>query len=833
MNEQYFFGKLRGGFSRLGIATLLFFVAPFTAHAEWNVPSCNPDEVGPTHPSCNVSAPVNVSSAQQTKTGQLEIQNTLSAAQLEVSSGIAGGDGSVSIDFTGNTADAVLINTQGTDTTGVRIAGSNGASVGLDVSGTTTGINVSGSAVGISADGTTGPAGVFTSATAVKEPVVDVTNSGVSGEGVHIQLNGAPDPTAVALPSSGNWKDSGVALRATTAGTMAIAGYAESGDAYSTGVYGAASQGYGVVGHSANSYGIYANTDNSSVYGSLSCNQEGNCAFLGGATYAALLTGRTYIKETAANQPVLLVENLSTSSSTPGYGIRARTKVTQLTPYSVPQGTAIEGQAVNGNGVFGYSQNNPGVRAVSTNGNAIYATSGAKSAVYAVAGSAEAVYGKSTSGLGVLGESDQSIGVKGTGTTGVRAEGSGSAGVGVSGAGEQLAGQFDGRVEADQFVETQQSYTPFETVSVSLNPLSASEDFSNVRSVKFDGSEIWLQTNPSNQDMKIFRIDPQSLQISTQISLSSVGVVSELTPMVRSGVVGMFFWNQAGEIYKYQKNYTDPQKITGSGDQRMPNASVGLDVGNSLYVGTSDGSGLFVTNSSNPVSYQLIGYSSGTWGNIVDLSIKKESNEIYALNQLASADDEVVFYDINAGNIDQTYVLPSGKNAQHMVNDGKYLWVTMDGGGTDSVARVNPETGTVDEFFLTENGLSGGVVACSGPSGISFDGVHIWVACGDNDRLVRVLPSSGQLVRVNPTQYHIPFSSGSPVGDLVFDGSYMWAPSSFYTLYKFNTGMGDGSYGRPWAVKNFNMYSPNGTIFCVNVNNSGTIYTSSGSCTSF
>lgn len=67
-----------------------------TSRAAWNLPSCNPDSVGPTDASCNVSAPLNVSSSNQTKTGQLTIQNTVNAGALVISNAYSG-NGTVTI----------------------------------------------------------------------------------------------------------------------------------------------------------------------------------------------------------------------------------------------------------------------------------------------------------------------------------------------------------------------------------------------------------------------------------------------------------------------------------------------------------------------------------------------------------------------------------------------------------------------------------------------------------------------------------------------------------------------------------------------------------------
>ena len=81
-----------------------FFIALATpVQAAWNVPSCNPDDVGPDDPTCNIAAPINTSTAHQLKLGEFTIQNVLRAGDLVVNSGL-GGDGTVDITTSKGTA---------------------------------------------------------------------------------------------------------------------------------------------------------------------------------------------------------------------------------------------------------------------------------------------------------------------------------------------------------------------------------------------------------------------------------------------------------------------------------------------------------------------------------------------------------------------------------------------------------------------------------------------------------------------------------------------------------------------------------------------------------
>ncbi len=65
------------------ISLCMFLVAPY-ARAAWNQPTCDPDVDGPTHASCNVSAPINLSTAAQTKAGPLTLGDSLTVVGTTV-----------------------------------------------------------------------------------------------------------------------------------------------------------------------------------------------------------------------------------------------------------------------------------------------------------------------------------------------------------------------------------------------------------------------------------------------------------------------------------------------------------------------------------------------------------------------------------------------------------------------------------------------------------------------------------------------------------------------------------------------------------------------------
>jgi hypothetical protein len=104
--------------------------------------------------------------------------------------------------------------------------------------------------------------------------------------------------------------------------------------------------------------------------------------------------------------------------------------------------------------------------------------------------------------------------------------------------------------------------------------------------------------------------------------------------------------------------------------------------------------------------------------------------------------------------------------------DGQELWIMRGAGASSSsstLVRFDPDTLVVDRTFTFDNLQE---TVGSGVFGITWDGQAIWIAVnGNTDKLVRVDPNSGQIIRT--------MSSPADLGpsDLDFDGTNLWLSS--------------------------------------------------------
>lgn len=153
-------------------------VGAHQAYAAWNLPSCNPDSVGPTDSSCNVSAPLNVSSSSQTKTGQLTIQNTINGGALAISNSY-GGNGTVAI-TTSTGKSLTVTHSDGTQSAATITTSSNQAGFSLTQNGSGTG----GSFTAVAGSGVVAGNNSSTAAALV------ANNSNAAGTGIYLNMSG-------------------------------------------------------------------------------------------------------------------------------------------------------------------------------------------------------------------------------------------------------------------------------------------------------------------------------------------------------------------------------------------------------------------------------------------------------------------------------------------------------------------------------------------------------------------------------------------------------------------------------------------------------------------
>jgi hypothetical protein len=106
-----------------------------------------------------------------------------------------------------------------------------------------------------------------------------------------------------------------------------------------------------------------------------------------------------------------------------------------------------------------------------------------------------------------------------------------------------------------------------------------------------------------------------------------------------------------------------------------------------------------------------------------------------------------------------------GANPQSITYDGLNLWTANFGTtpGTGSITRYNIVTDTATTFTTGFNQ----------PSGIVFDGTHLWVVDTEADELYRVNPADGAILETLDMG-----TINSTIAIPVFDGSNIWVPVS-------------------------------------------------------
>jgi len=884
MKQRFFF------FIIVGVVGLFFPFQK--AGSAWNTPSCNPDEVGPTDVTCGVSAPLNVSDATQKKSGILEIQNTFRASKLVVNSNVGGtGNGSAEITASGsNTAltacngshcaylakDADLAallqgavsiqgatNIQG-DTTiqGVTKIGTSSSPIGAGATALT--IYESSQdrdALAINADGES-----------VRGAQLNV--SGQFSQGMIINIDGA-ESTGISLSAVEDYNDrqgitidnfeNGMYINNADTGINVNGGYRAISAASSTGDVGyfdsfgvgragvfmansvnpsvflknfgtgiglslQSASGLGISAESSSNHAIYGLSQAGGTYygGGFCGSGVSNCAYLGGAAYAASFQGRVNHTASIATYPLYKLTNTNTSAN-PGFGLRAITMSGSFTEKTPLQGTALDGQAKNGYGVHGYSLNNEGILGESQN-NA------------GVSGKAEAngqsgVYGEfistTNSGYGVYGKSQNGTGVKADSTTGTALQATALNGTGLSASGTVNAAEFvgntttSGRATAAQFLQTQRLKSPLSGTAITEDSARIGIVTTGFKNMVFDGGEIWTLINKTATETHLYRLGGSDMALSRDVTLTwaTAGSTSELVQAANIGVRGVYFWNPAGEVYFWGRSSANPELLTQGSNQKITNTTSGVDTGDRVYIGTGNNAGVYYSTTlqdKNAASFSTIGNSLNTWGNIVDM-LQDNSQQAYALNYIAgaSAVSSVVRINSVTNQVDKIYNLPAGQRPYYMEFDGKYIWVTLQSTAYDSIARVDIVSGQVQEFYLTSDGTAGGTVQCSDPQGIAFDGVYVWLSCVGNNKLVRLSGDSGLLVKFDSSLYSLSVTGGSPMNNILFDGTYFWTSIANNTIHKYFSGQGSGSYSEPFFHRGVNMISTSGNVYCLRIIDNG------------
>ncbi|MBI2410858.1 MAG: hypothetical protein HYV32_03135 [Candidatus Kerfeldbacteria bacterium] len=794
----------------LGNRSILAFIAsvflcisalPQTVIAAWNPPSCNPD-VDPTAPSCLVAAPLNVADVEQTKLGILNIQNTLRAGQLELST-ILGGDGSLVLDT--NAAYGIDLHYSGT---GVALYVESNNGNGLHVISPATGMTVDalqgldlyGEDWGIHALSNNYAAGVFTSQTV--GAALEVENTG-AGEGIAISID---DIDVDAITDPGGWTTStGEALIAASAGTYGILGYSSNTSAQSAGIYGKGESGNGVVAESSNNYALYANAISAAYYGAALCNQGAvNCAYFGGSNYSGLFHGLLYVSASGggSQSAVAYIENTSTSD-TLGYGVRVHV-LNGLTVQNAADGTAIDAETYQGNGVFAYSETDPAIYASSSTDNAIYATSTSGTVISAVApGSNTALSASSVSGTAAAFSTSAStqptLSLSSVSGTGVSIDVTGGASrraidiiqpATIENHGVFLGGQFYANENSENGVYGSTGFHLDRRISVASSPKFA----------LYDGSELWLAFTDTSKIMRMNPLTNYTATVSTTIAARTM-ILANST------------------VYAFG---------TGSKFQTFPVATTPSTVG-TLSVGdidfaTYDGADTIWLGRTSPARVSKFSISSSTATTVYDNSSGTLSALLYK--------DGVVWTVVNG---DLLQLTPSGSAVttatvlidditSNIVYDGRFLWFAISDGSLVRYDLADSRT----TFFLSIASAIADV-----PQFLVFDGSKIWIGQSPSGNSGTSSIQAYSIANDALTGEY--FSSSGKLYGLIYDGSYFWLPTadvsaSSYEILKMYSGSGFGQYGAPRATTGILMYAASATdprtLYCVYISSAGVLKTS-------
>ncbi|MFH1425823.1 MAG: hypothetical protein ABIG66_00100 [Candidatus Kerfeldbacteria bacterium] len=788
--------------SILTVGCLVFAVQ---ASAAWNPPSCNPDDVGPTDPSCNVYAPLNTHSVKQTKTGSLLIFNMLSAADLTVSSAIAG-FGRVTI--SGNSGETLLVTHNDATEAGVVIqaATSNdamrikqpnsgravevrtsndnvygvsitaGASnpfpvniqlspasfatgISIDAGATGTGLVIASSGRGIEAHGlkygieaigvSGGKSANFHSSTIAA--ATEATND-AGGRGLDAKAGGV-DPSAITTDASiATVGKEG--LRATSDSSYGVIGYT-TGNASGAGVVGLADDDYGVIGWSSKFYGMYGNTEYKFAYGGMFCNTRSNCAIMGmGESDSATMNGRVRIND-KTNIAVDSTYNTLTvlNASSTGGGVEVFAETGSL-PATTAGKTSLVGKSYSETGVFAYSQTGTGLR----------------------------VEGDS---LGeIFGDTLGAEVIPGSGGVGINiATGASSDALFVNQSIVHNEGAFEGGVFHSFQHPSNGIHRGVDSALLDMidaAPLTPS-------SIIFDGSDIWISSGAFGKVQRYNAVDGRfvheyamagSLVPNTMYYLESKP--PEEDKMYVFGANGNYqtirLWeaNPSSAVF----NIGVPERIESvvhDGHQFWLTTN-----GNKLYT-WMPGTLTFVQNLVNP-NVQLVYADNAVW--VPD-----------------SSNDRVLKFNASTRALEQTITgitTPVG-----MTFDGQYIWTTH---SLDRLARINVSNYAVETVDISGLG--------SQPWRLLYDGKKIWMP----------LYGSGRVGSFDIGEYLIDqfvVTDAMPQW-IAFDGTNVWVTHTGGKVAKIGTGSGFGQGETP-VTNGKLVWGQDGVLYCVYVDNTGTL----------
>ncbi|MBI4407599.1 MAG: hypothetical protein HY565_03815 [Candidatus Kerfeldbacteria bacterium] len=824
-----------------------WLLTPAVSLAAWAEPSCDP-AADPT--ACEISAPINVSDSGQTKTGSLTIgaggtfttlgvltatgsasfsgnfnvsgaavfsntasfSNTITATSGFTYSGVAG-----NFIITANSINDSEVSNTLTASNFVAAAGTNAVDLGTsEVAGILPSTSITDVWVNTSGDTMTGGL-IVNPATAARaisitpystqeaiyisgatgQPLVSLNpTGGSSGQGLSISMtSGSGNGENIVLSGTATGK----ALNIESSSSSNVVAINATGSGYPVDIAstGTATRSINVTNGANTGYGVYASATVAGgigVAGTGAAYGVSGTSPTGAGVYGLSVSGYGGYFTSNTNAGTALYTTLASSSTTSNSKALRVVGRNGYGAYITADGDSSIGLYVeNTNTTAGISKYAIQAVAVTPAGEGIYAVSD-----YGRAGHFESNFG----GTGVYIDADGA-------TYGIDIEASGTtAGIDIDAAGGDTGlnitvDDYDSAVEANggdikttggfrggQFYANEPAgngiYKNIDPRYVFAEALSAGDP---VGDLLFDGNSIWLGITAGSSAYS---------SLENRSAVDGHEMASATMTWADEGSLALV----DDEIYYFSDGGT--YDIVNRLDGTTSSGSLSLAI--IMYSLTFDGSSIWF-GTGNRV-YE--------WSNLSTLSARVTG--IGAIYDLLYADGYIWAVDntndvvrkIQTSSPYTSTSITVGSDPISAVYDGQYIWVANYTG--NSLTRINTDDSSTVTYDISSFG--------TGPQDLAFDGSNIWIAYATSG-VGAFNVATESLTKENDM-------AGADVTDLVFDGTYLWAVSADYYLFKIaiGSGFGETSGGLTDGIL---MYNTAGAVRCLYV--SGSTVTASSTLT--
>lgn len=841
---------------KVAFTLVIWLATPVVLLATWAEPTCDP-AADPT--SCNISAPINVSTSNQTKSGGLTLDGALITNGTITANSTITAAGAVTINATGS----LTVNgnsTLGTITSGILIVNGTSSTFnsqaifnnGMDVAskfnytGAAGNFTITADSINDSEVSDTLTASIFigtgSTTNAVDLNTAELNTTGetwvnttgdtmtgtltinpTTGRAIAIQPNttsdgiwisGATGEALVSLNQTGNGKGIYLNTIAGVTGKGIEVVYAGSGYPVEIRSTGSSTRSLTVENGTTGGYGVY-----SKAGGTNSTGVAGTGTLYGTVGASTTGTGGFFITDAAGGTGLYAtLNNTATTTSSKalevvgknGYGAYITADGDSATglyventnttgTYSVGYFKANGATASTGTTTALYAENTSTASGITKYAIQATATSPTGEGIYAVSDYGQAGHFKSDFGKGIY------VDVSGGGTYGIDIDAPGAvAGINIAvDDGEVALDANNGEIKAEGGFRGGQFYAN-ENAGNGVMP-NVTPDYSDSTSLTsgytttglmYDGSQIWVARKGTYPtDGILENVDTAQAKL---LSDTSVGFSLTTAPVYAPGYIsGDYVWvfSTASDSYAYLDRQTGSITTGSSGATDYPNAVV------------FDGKHLWLGGNNSIMQYSYTGVLStrvSGLGNISDI--------IYADGYIWAADDTnnvVHQVDVDTYTDQQITV---GTDPSALVYDGANVWVANY--SDDTLTKISTTDNSTTSYTISSLGI--------GPNDIVFDGANIWIGFDNGDGV-------GYFKVADETVGESDQLLGASIDYIAYDGTYVWATdNSTDTILKIPTGSGFGN-GDPPIQKGILIYNTSGNVRCLYI--SGSTVTASSTLT--